>query len=222
MELLISWARLSWQVLAINNERIVWNTFLAVIPLLLSVWLFRWPGNLKPGWPRSPLWWVLLAVFVVFLPNAPYILTDVIHYFRLARDGFPSSVLLFTATPQFFLFLNAGWQCYAMALLNAGYYLEQKQLRFLILPMELSAHLLSAIGIYLGRFLRLNSWHVVTEPHEVSENLAQTLSQHRPLLAIAITFVVLTILYWPTKQVNLGLVLRWQQLSTHHHRYTGD
>lgn len=78
--------------------------------------------------------------------------------------------------------------------------------------MELMAHLLSAIGIYLGRFLRLNSWHVVTDPKDVGQNLAQSLSHHRPLLAISVTVVILSVFYWFTKQINLGLVLRWQQV----------
>ncbi|QUS62054.1 DUF1361 domain-containing protein [Synechocystis sp. PCC 7339] len=212
MELIISWLRVSWQVLAINGDRIAWNTFLAVIPLMLSVWLFRCPDPQCQRWPRSPLWWVIFAVFIAFLPNAPYILTDIIHYFRLVRQGIPTSIMIFTATPQFLLFLNVGWQCYVMSLLNAGYYLQQRQWSAWILPMELTAHLLSAIGIYLGRFLRLNSWHVVTDPKDVGHNLAQSLSHQRPLLAISVTVVILTVFYWLTKQVNLGLVLRWQQV----------
>ena len=217
MELLISWLRVSWQVLGINNGRIFWNIFLAVIPLALSFWLFRCQNPKKSPWPRSPFWWVLFAVFVAFLPNAPYILTDIIHYFKLVRSGVPTSIMIFTATPQFFIFLNVGWQCYVISLLNAGYYLEQRQWQGWIFPMELIAHLLSAIGIYLGRFLRLNSWDVVTQPHGVRENLAQSLSHHRPLLAITITFIILAVLYWLTKQVNLGLVLRWQQVRSGQH-----
>lgn len=216
MELLISWLRVSWQVLDINDGRMGWNTFLAVIPLLLSVWLFRWQNPPKCPW-RSPLWWVLLAIFLAFLPNAPYILTDIIHYFKLVRGGVPTSIMIFTATPQFFIFLNVGWQCYVMSLLNAGYYLEQRQCQGWIVPMELTGHFLSAIGIYLGRFLRLNSWDMVTKPHGVRENLAQSLSHHRPLLAISVTFIILTVLYWLTKQVNLGLVLRWQQVRPGRH-----
>lgn len=212
MELIISWLRGSWQVLAINGDHIAWNTFLAVIPLVLSVWLFRWPDPQRRRWPRSPLWWVIFAVFIAFLPNAPYILTDIIHYFQLVRRGVPESIMVFTVTPQFVLFLGTGWQCYVMSLLNAGYYLEQRQWSAWTWPMELTAHLLSAIGIYLGRFLRLNSWHVVTDPKDVGHNLAQSLSHHRPLLAISVTVVILTVFYWLTKQVNLGLVLRWQQV----------
>lgn len=210
MELIIAWLKASWGAVNINRDLMVWNTFLAVIPLVLSVWLFRL-AKPKGDWARSPLWWVIFAVFVGFLPNAPYILTDIIHYIQLIRRGTPDSIIIFALTPQFFLFLTAGWQCYVMSLINLGYYLQQRQRSSWILPLELLSHFLSAIGIYLGRFLRWNTWDVVTRPDVLGRSLARTLSQERPLLAIGVTFVILTLFYWPTKQINLGLVLRFQQ-----------
>jgi uncharacterized membrane protein len=61
------------QVLQRNVGWMTWNLFLASIPLALSVWLFR----TKRG--RSWVWWFGFLVFFAFLPNAPYLLTDVIH-----------------------------------------------------------------------------------------------------------------------------------------------
>lgn len=190
----------------------IWNTFLAVIPLMLSVWLFRF-SSAKKRWPRSPLWWTIFAIFVGFLPNAPYILTDIIHYIQLIRWGTPDSIIIFAITPLFFLFLTTGWQCYVMSLINLGYYLEQRQRPQWIVPTELFSHLLSAIGIYLGRFLRWNTWDLVARPDDLGRSLARTLSHEKPLLAIGVTFVILTVFYWPTKQINLGLALRLQQLA---------
>ena len=211
MELILAWLKASWGAININRDLIIWNTFLAVIPLGLSVWLFRWSKS-KGNWPRSPLWWLMFAIFVGFLPNAPYILTDIIHYIKLIRQGMPDSIIIFALTPQFFLFLTAGWQCYVISLINLGYYLETRERHHWILPAELISHLLSAIGIYLGRFLRWNTWDVVTRPDDLGRSLARTLSQEKPLLAIGVTFVILTLFYWPTKQINLGLVLRFRQL----------
>jgi uncharacterized membrane protein len=211
MELIIAWLKASWDAVNINRDLIIWNTFLAVIPLGLSVWLFR-RSKPKGDWPRSPLWWLMFAIFVGFLPNAPYILTDIIHYIKLIRWGMPDSIIIFALTPQFFLFLTAGWQCYVISLINLGYYLETREHHHWILPAELISHLLSAIGIYLGRFLRWNTWDVVTRPDDLGRSLARTLSQEKPLLAIGVTFVILTLFYWPTKQINLGLVLRFRQL----------
>jgi len=204
MDLLGWWLDISLRVLGISYKLILWNSFLALIPLVLSVWLFRFAQR------RSPLWWVLFAVFVAFLPNAPYILTDIIHYIKIIQREIPESVAIFALTPQYFLYLNFGWQCYVMSILNLGYYLEHRQQPHWILPAELLAHFLSAIGIYLGRFLRFNSWDFIRVPDELAEELAVTLSHRRPLLAIMLTFLILTGFYWITKQINLGLVLRFQ------------
>jgi uncharacterized membrane protein len=204
MDLLYWWFDISWRVLRTSYLLIAWNLFLAVIPLVLSVWLFRIAER------RSIFWWLILAIFVAFLPNAPYILTDIIHYVKITRFDIPESVVIFTLTPQYFLFLLAGLQCYVMSLLNLGYYLERRDQERFILPVELLSHFLSAVGIYLGRFLRFNSWDFVTDPDGLAQSLAQSLSHKQPILATIVTFLILTPLYWLTKQINLGLVLRYQ------------
>ncbi len=52
---------------------ISWNLFLAFIPMVLSFWLFR--RSTRP----TPPWWIIFLVYAAFLPNAPYLLTDIIH-----------------------------------------------------------------------------------------------------------------------------------------------
>jgi Protein of unknown function (DUF1361) len=54
---------------------LTWNLFLAWIPFVLSLCVAAVHGR---GGPR-PLLWVLGAGWLLFLPNAPYILTDFIH-----------------------------------------------------------------------------------------------------------------------------------------------
>ncbi|HEY9669331.1 MAG TPA: DUF1361 domain-containing protein, partial [Coleofasciculaceae cyanobacterium] len=80
-----------------------------------------------------------------------------------------------------------------------------------VLWAELMTHALSAIGVYLGRFLRFNSWDFVTKPDDVVRSAIDHLTSKRPVLVMAVTFVVLTVLYWVMKQVTLGLVLRIRQ-----------
>ena len=60
-------------------------------------------------------------------------------------------------------------------------------------------HALSAVGIFLGRFRRFNSWDFVTKPNVLLSATVDDLTTKKPLLVIAVTFVVLTILYWLTK-----------------------
>jgi uncharacterized membrane protein len=207
MDLIRSWLEASFLALSSGFARIVWNLFLAYIPLFLSVWLFRWSSR------RSLFWWVILATFIAFLPNAPYILTDIIHYIRSIRQRLSDSIIIFALTPQYLIFLIGGFQAYVMSLLNLEFYLTKIGQEKSIFAVQILIHFLSAIGIYLGRFLRFNSWDFVTQPDELAETLARDLSHKQPVLAIAITFIILLGLYWITKQINLGLILRFQQLQ---------
>ena len=207
MDLIRSWLEASFVALSSGFARILWNLFLAYIPVFLSVWLFRWSDR------RSPVWWVILATFIAFLPNAPYVLTDIIHYIRSIRGGLSTSVIIFALTPQYLIFLIGGFQAYVMSLLNLEFYLTKIGQEKSIFAVQILIHFLSAIGIYLGRFLRFNSWDFVTQPDELAETLARDLSHKQPVLAITITFIILLGLYWITKQINLGLVLRFQQLQ---------
>ena len=207
MDLIRSWLEASFVALSSGFARIVWNLFLAYIPVFLSVWLFRWSDR------RSPIWWVIFAIFIAFLPNAPYILTDIIHYIWLIQKRIPDSIIIFAVTPQYLIFLIGGFQAYVMSLLNLEFYLTKIGQEKSIFAVQILIHFLSAIGIYLGRFLRFNSWDFVTQPDELAETLARDLSHKQPVLAISITFIILLGLYWITKQINLGLVLRFQQLQ---------
>ena len=56
-----------------------WNLYLAFVPLALGVILFR------SRQPTSWLWWLMLLIFFVFLPNAPYLLTEILHGIDLSR-----------------------------------------------------------------------------------------------------------------------------------------
>lgn len=256
---------------------ILWNLFLALLPLLLSIWLFR-PRAARTGWmaagwgllgllgvvgllPRLPrvrlgvaeelqeiasgdlalvlgllwlvvgviitvglglmgvrqrshrpwLWWVALVAFVAFLPNAPYVLTDIIHLIRGTSSGrIPIWVVTLVFIPLHLSAIVIGFEAYVLALLNLDVYLKRSGLRLLITPVELTMHTLCAVGIYLGRFLRFNSWDLVTEPSTVITSTLNGLTTKRPLAVMVVTFLILAMLYWLMKQITLGLALRVQ------------
>ncbi|MBD1844867.1 DUF1361 domain-containing protein [Cyanobacteria bacterium FACHB-63] len=203
-----------------NVDWMGWNLFLAVIPLVLSVLLFRQVqlgnstlallGGAIERRHRSPLWWLGVAVFIAFLPNAPYILTDIIHFVRWVQEGASIWTVALVYVPLFFLFLFAGFEAYVMSLLNVGYYLKQRGLRRYIFPVELSIHLLSAIGVYLGRFLRFNSWNLLTHWTDVTNSVFEAVLAKEPLLTIALTLIIFTVLYALLKPVHLALSNYWK------------
>lgn len=186
---------------------IVWNLFLAFIPLVLSFWLF-----FRRGRKRSPLWWLIFVVFIAFLPNAPYLLTDIIHLITAVRAGYSVWIITLVFIPLHLLAILLGWEAYVISLINQGRYLQKQGASKFIFVSELSIHALSAIGIFLGRFRRFNSWDLVTQPNILLTATINDLTTKKPILVIVVTFIVLVIFYWLTKQITLGIILRIKQL----------
>ena len=182
---------------------IVWNLFLAFIPLILSLWLF-----LRRSKKRSLLWWIGFIVYIAFLPNAPYLLTDIIHLIEAIRAGYSIWITTLVFIPLHLLAISIGWEAYVISLINQGHYLKKQGARKFIFASELITHALCAIGIFLGRFRRFNSWDLVTQPDVLLTSTIGDLTAKKPLLVILITFIILFILYWLTKQITLGTILR--------------
>lgn len=202
------WIVFAGRILHRNIDWMAWNLFLAFIPLLLSVWLFRYDRS------RSLLWWVGCLVFVAFLPNAPYVLTDIIHLIDDIRQYESVWVITLLLIPQYLMFILAGFQAYVFSLMNLGRFLKEQRQGKWILTAELVLHGLSASGVYLGRFNRLNSWNIVTNPIGVLTRTVTNLTSERAVAVMAVTFVLLTVMYWMTKQVNLSLLLRSHYIRT--------
>ncbi len=205
---LLNWLRHAWEVFDLSTFRIVWNLFLAYIPLFLSIWLFRSAKS------RSLLWWLGFLVFISFLPNAPYVLTDIIHVIDLTQRGYSVWTITLVVIPQYIFFILAGFEAYVLSLLKFGYYLHRQGLGRWIWLMEFSLHALSAVGIYLGRFQRFNSWDFIAQPTDVARSLVENLANKRPIVVMGVTFVILVIMYWLVKQITLGLVFRWRYQKT--------
>jgi uncharacterized membrane protein len=203
-----NWLASSVQAFSRSLRLMIWNSFLALIPLALSFWLFRFQKN------RDFLWWVGLFVFIAFLPNAPYVLTDIIHLIDIIRDGYSIWIITLVIIPQYLLFILIGFGSYVLSIVNLGYYLYRHKLGQFTFVAELILHLLSAVGIYLGRFKRFNSWDFVTQPKVLAQTTIENLADKRPLLVIFITFVILFVLYWLMKQVILSIIFRWRYKKT--------
>lgn len=145
---------------------LVWNLFLAWIPFglaLCAALVHRRAG------PR-PLLWALGVCWLLFLPNAPYILTDFIHLGR--RGGVP---LWFDAA-LIGTFAGVGLALGLASLLIMHHVVAARSGRLVGWVFAVSALVLSAIGVYLGRFLRFNSWDVITDPNSLVSVVLQRLA----------------------------------------------
>ena len=197
----------AFEALSNYSSWIVWNLFLAFIPLILSFWLF-----FRDRKKRFLLWWISFIIFIAFLPNAPYLLTDIIHLVDAIRAGYSIWITTLVFIPVHLLAILIGWEAYVISLINQGNYLYNQGGKKFIFISELITHSLCAIGIFLGRFDRFNSWDLLTQPDVLLNSIITDLTTAKNLLVIVITFVILTILYWLTKQITLGTGLRIKQL----------
>jgi uncharacterized membrane protein len=184
--------------------KVVWWIALVLISIGMSFFLFN-----RPKSARTFLWWLGLVSFIAFLPNAPYVLTDIIHLIKGTRgSGIQVWLIALVFIPLHTAAILLGFEAYVLSILNQAYYLKQKGNERFILPTELLIHALSAVGIYLGRFVRLNSWDIATDPTSVLMITLNTLTSKRPAAVVFVTFVILTVLYWIMKQITLGIKLR--------------
>ncbi|MDY6803955.1 MAG: DUF1361 domain-containing protein [Cyanobacteriota bacterium] len=178
--------------------------------ILLDLWQFRREPNSKPR-HRFILWWLGLFAFIAFLPNAPYVLTDIIHLYEDVRRDYSVWVLTLAVVPQYLLFMFLGFQAYTLSLVYMGDYMKGQNWDKFVWGAELIVHALCAVGIYLGRFLRFNSWDIVTSPDVLFNRVIDDLVARGPLLVMAVTFITIASLYWLAKWVTLAIAERQQK-----------
>lgn len=143
-----------------------WNTFLALIPAVLALRLFR------PDARRGVGWWIGAATFIAFLPNAAYVLTDVVHLPADFRAAYPDLTLTLAVLVAYAGFAAIGFAAYAYSVLRLIGYLRAQGLgRAGLVLAELGVHSLAAVGVVLGRVFRFNSWDLVARPGEVLDVL---------------------------------------------------
>jgi uncharacterized membrane protein len=170
---------------AIDNPFIVWNTLLALMPLALAAVLFRDRVH------RGALWWSGVVAWVLLLPNAPYVLTDSVHLVDDIRTASTTTVY-FGLLPVYGAFFVVGFLSYVLSLWLLRRFVVAHGRGAHWFGIEMVLHALCAVGIYLGRFMRLNSWDVVAAPSTVTGTI-DDLARRFPLAIIVMTFFVLAI-----------------------------
>jgi uncharacterized membrane protein len=166
---------------------LLWNLILAWIPYLCSLWA----DHLHRRHPRR--WWYLLvpsALWLTFFPNAPYMVTDFWHLRARAPIPLWYDIGLLSAFALTGLFL-------AVFSLRTMQNLVRKYTGAIASWLFVTATLaLGGLGVYLGRFLRWNSWDLVLHPQSVLADVAVRLAD--PLShpqTYGVTFLFAAILF---------------------------
>lgn len=170
-----------------------WNLFLAFIPWALTILV-----RIKPIIQKKRITIVTLLVsWLLFFPNAPYILTDLFHL-RL-KSAMPIwfdlvLILSFAWTGLLFGFLS---------LLDIENILGKSIKSRYITLISIGLMFLGSFGIYLGRFLRWNSWDIISEPfkliYDIGDRIINPFSHPRTWGVTILMGILLTIIYLSLK-----------------------
>ena len=139
-----------------------WNLFLAWIPYLISA-SFSIQAVFRNGRLKAL---VLFSLWLLFLPNSPYILTDFVHL--SPRPGVPLwfDLLLIALFAWTGLMLGLASMARMHSWLKANF---EKGLVLVLMGLIL---LSCSFGIYLGRVLRWNSWDLLVRPEALGKSIA--------------------------------------------------
>jgi uncharacterized membrane protein len=167
-----------------NGVFLVWNLFLAWIPFITAYYLSRCSTVLSYA-KLIPLF----LLWLLFLPNAPYIVTDLIHL--RPRDGVP----LWLDAVLLFMFAFHGLLLGLASTLLIHEVLEKKLTRVASWAVLILSFILCGYGIYLGRFLRWNSWDLFLKPIALLQEAFSQLTHPTALVVTAIFSFIMILGY---------------------------
>lgn len=170
-----------------------WNLFLAIVPYLLTASI----SSQKRGRIKRLKIIGVSMVWLLFFPNAPYILTDLFH------------LRIETSVPKWFdliLIISFAWTGLLLGFLSLmkieklyTNFFTKRQVEWL----SSSILFLASFGVYLGRYLRWNSWDVINNPSSLLFDISDRVInpfEHPRTWGVTILFgILLNIIYWTIK-----------------------
>jgi uncharacterized membrane protein len=173
---------------------LVWNLFLAWLP-----YAFTSAAQHNPKWRTGKRFVFLFVVWLLFIPNSFYIITDLFHLGP------------YYTVPVWFdlvMILSFAWNGLLLGILSVRQmekmmqaYLPGKHELLFIFPIMW----LNALGIYIGRYLRFNSWDIITNPFALAADIIDMLAhpiQYRIAWGMIACFsVFMTLMYLGLKRI---------------------
>ncbi len=136
-----------------------WNLFLSFLPLLF---LFVFEKSKK-----IYLRILFFIIWLLFLPNSIYMVSDLIHL----RDVGPEWLLWFDGMMIFsYSVVGVFVSSYVLIRMKNILFSFRKNVRLQNLFIIIIS-ILSSFGVYLGRYIRLNTWDIVANPISFMENI---------------------------------------------------
>ncbi len=173
-------------------HNVLWNIFLALMPVLLSFVLVRgirrqWRTHGQVTWG---LWIPLLFVWLAFLPNTCYLLTEWRHYlqtvtqtqvFFQAQQNRDATFDFFLVTGFYVFYTGIGLLTLFLAVWPLDR-LVRRRLGLWVWPAQALVFAVCALGVYLGLVCRFNSWDLVHADgfHAIAQTITEVFQ--RPVL----------------------------------------
>ncbi len=142
---------------------LIWNLGLAWIPFIFASLAY------VVSWSRKLLYLVVPVcafIWLIFFPNAPYILTDFQH---LSTN--PNNAPLWYDVLMLVWF---AWTGLLLGLVSMHFMQEIVTRAFGRIPgwlFTIFVTIMSSVGILLGRFYRWNSWDIFGDPMPIAHNI---------------------------------------------------
>jgi uncharacterized membrane protein len=165
---------------------LLWNLALAWIPFVAALWFEALDGT-----GRARLAIAAGVVWLLFLPNAPYMVSDLAHFNSASPTPWLDLARLFT-------FAWAGCLLGISSLRIVHRVVAARRGALAGWAVVFGAALASGIGIALGRFARLNSWELLTRPSEVGSEAVRLGGDYR-VMAVAMFFTALILVMYLTR-----------------------
>jgi uncharacterized membrane protein len=173
-----------------------WNLFLAFVP-----WAVTSVTILKPKLQTYRITiFILLSIWLLFFPNAPYILTDLFH------------LRLKSAMPKWFdliLILSFAWTGLVfgfLSLWDIEKILSKSMNRIWMSLISVCLLFIGSFGIYLGRYLRWNSWDIINESfnllYDITDRLINPFDHPRTWGVTLFMGIFLNMIYWTFRFVK--------------------
>ncbi len=172
---------------------LIWNLFLAGIPWVVSSLLIVFPKLIKKLFVLIPA----AIIWFIFIPNTFYILTDLFHlnYKNLAPIWYDLMLI--------FSFAWAGIMLGFTSIKDLELILSEKINKKIVVVITASIMFLISFGIYLGRFLRWNSWNIINEPanllYDITDRFANPFAYPRTWGMTILTGILLNLIWWSFK-----------------------
>ena len=171
---------------------LIWNLFLAWIPFMFSLSVYQ-----LDKWKRGEfLLLPLCAGWLLFFPNAPYIMTDLVHLTVRNRMYIMGDLILsryWYDLTMLLLFTWSGWMTGFFSLYQIQSVIYRKSSLLVSWVFVLIACMLGGYGVLLGRVYRLNSWDILTDRHQLYKLILDSLNRQSVIFSLFVTFVLLAI-----------------------------